>query len=110
MKLIYLFFLVIIVIIFILNVKEGMCTLNDSDKETMLKHVQTYPKTYSVDPLYESKFKPECCPNLYTSSSGCLCIDKENYSLIHTRGGNHYDFDYGSHKTPFPSEFKDTCS
>jgi hypothetical protein len=88
---------IFIIIDILLTYKEG---INDTDKELMLQYVQKYPNTYSVDPLYESKFKPECCPNMYTSSTGCLCIDKENYSLIHSRGGNSYGFQYATHPTP----------
>jgi hypothetical protein len=116
MFLIFVVFLVFLVYIVLFSPytshKENYCVrqLKDNDKESMNEYVQTYPSTYSIDPLYSSNFKPECCPNLYTSSSGCLCIDKQNYSLLHTRGGNNYDFEYGTHKTPIPSFSKYTYS
>jgi hypothetical protein len=49
--------------------------------------VNMYP-TYSIDPFFNSKFKPECCPSVYTSSSGCLCCDQDTFNLLYTRGGN----------------------
>jgi hypothetical protein len=101
----------IIIIFFIIDklifYKEGF---SEDDKELMEQNVKNYPTTYSVDPLYTSSFKPECCPNSYTSSSGCLCINKANYSLVHTRGGNHYDYKYGSHPTPNTGSLIDTYS
>lgn len=32
--------------------------------------VYSYPKTFSIDPFFTSVFKPECCPNTYSSSFG----------------------------------------
>lgn len=103
---------ILILIIRNINYKEGNCSkkLNDEDKELMNEYVKKYPTDFSVDPLYNSKFKPECCPNMYTSSSGCLCIDKDNFSLIHSRGGNSYNFEYGNHVTPETLPIIDTYS
>ncbi len=104
--------LIILIILFILidrfiKNKESfyMKDMSDENKELMMKRVQNYPSTYSIDPLYESKFKPECCPGPYTSSSGCLCFNKDNYSLINSRGGNSYSFEYATHPTPEPSRY-----
>ena len=38
-----------------------------------------------------NKFKPECCPATYTTSSGCACmsIDQQNY--LTARAGNRYN-------------------
>ncbi len=105
---------IIIVIVFILIeylfiYKEG-CVDTDKQKELMIKNVQNYPNTFSVDPLYVSDFKPECCPNPYTSSSGCMCMDNQNYSLLKSRGGNNYNFKYAIHETPGTQFTKDTYS
>jgi hypothetical protein len=35
-----------------------------------------------------NKSKPSCCNFSYSSSNGCVCIDKEQQMLLHTRGGN----------------------
>ena len=44
----------------------------------------------------DNKFKPECCPTTYTSSTGCSCISEEQVKYINERGGN---------RTIAPSEF-----
>jgi hypothetical protein len=56
-------------------------------KETK-QAISDYPKTYNLDPLFNGKFKPECCPSSYSSSSGCLCTDVNTTELIIVRGGN----------------------
>jgi hypothetical protein len=33
-------------------------------------------------------FKPECCPNVYSNSSGCACMSLEQYEYLKDRGGN----------------------
>jgi hypothetical protein len=40
----------------------------------------------------EIKFSPECCPNAYTSSSGCACMNKNMYKYLQNRGGNNVPF------------------
>lgn len=44
----------------------------------------------------DNKFKPECCPSTYTSSTGCACITQEQVDYINQRGGN---------RTMAPAEF-----
>lgn len=34
----------------------------------------------------ETKFKPECCPNAYSSSTGCACMTMDQYNYLRTRG------------------------
>ena len=41
-----------------------------------------------IDLLATSNFKPECCPNVYTTSHGCLCNDNYEHEEIIGRGGN----------------------
>jgi hypothetical protein len=36
----------------------------------------------------KNKFKPECCPAAYSSSTGCACITPEQINYLNTRGGN----------------------
>jgi hypothetical protein len=45
-------------------------------------------KEYKSDPFENSVFAPECCPAVYSSSSGCLCVDQNNLGLLASRGGN----------------------
>jgi len=33
-------------------------------------------------------FKPECCPNTYSNSSGCACMTGPQYNYLILRGGN----------------------
>ena len=35
-----------------------------------------------------TQFKPECCPNTYSTGSGCACATMEQYNWLKTRGGN----------------------
>jgi hypothetical protein len=35
-----------------------------------------------------NKSDPSCCNFSYSSTNGCVCIDKEQQMLLHTRGGN----------------------
>jgi len=36
----------------------------------------------------KNKFKPECCPSPYSSSTGCVCMTPEQIHYLNTRGGN----------------------
>jgi hypothetical protein len=33
-------------------------------------------------------FKPECCPNAYSNSTGCACMTGKQYNWLKVRGGN----------------------
>ena len=37
-------------------------------------------------------FKPECCPNAYSNSSGCACMTGNQYNYLVTRGGNNVPY------------------
>lgn len=37
-------------------------------------------------------FKPECCPNTYSNSSGCACMTDEQYNYLVTRGSNNIPY------------------
>lgn len=37
-------------------------------------------------------FKPECCPNTYSNSSGCACMTGEQYNYLTLRGGNNVPY------------------
>ena len=39
-----------------------------------------------------TEFKPECCPNTYTTGGGCACMSASQRNLLNTRGGNNYPF------------------
>ena len=37
-------------------------------------------------------FKPSCCPNTYSNSSGCACMTVDQYSYLRKRGGNNVPY------------------
>ena len=37
-------------------------------------------------------FKPECCPNTYSNSSGCACMTGNQYNYLITRGSNNVPY------------------
>lgn len=37
-------------------------------------------------------FKPECCPNTYSNSSGCACMTSEQYNYLILRGKNNVPY------------------
>jgi hypothetical protein len=37
-------------------------------------------------------FKPECCPNTYSNSSGCACMTGEQYNYLISRGSNNVPY------------------
>jgi hypothetical protein len=41
-----------------------------------------------LDIFATTEFKPECCPNAFSSSTGCACMTVEQYSYLKDRGGN----------------------
>ena len=45
-----------------------------------------------MDIMADMEFKPECCPNTYSSSEGCACMDMATYQYLENRGGNNVPF------------------
>lgn len=37
-------------------------------------------------------FKPECCPNAYSTGSGCACMTVDQYKYLKNRGSNNVPF------------------
>ena len=37
-------------------------------------------------------FKPECCPNTYSNSTGCACMTTDQYNYLVVRGGNNVPY------------------
>jgi hypothetical protein len=37
-------------------------------------------------------FKPECCPNAYSNSTGCACMTTDQYNYLIDRGGNNVPY------------------
>lgn len=39
-----------------------------------------------------TEFKPECCPNTYSTSTGCACMTTNQYNYLVLRGGNNVPY------------------
>ena len=39
-----------------------------------------------------TQFKPECCPNTYSTSTGCACMTGDQYNYLVLRGGNNVPY------------------
>lgn len=39
-----------------------------------------------------TEFKKECCPNTYSTSSGCACMTTNQYNYLNARGGNNVPY------------------
>lgn len=39
-----------------------------------------------------TEFKPECCPNTYSNSSGCACMDANSFNWLKIRAGNNVPY------------------
>jgi hypothetical protein len=37
-------------------------------------------------------FKPECCPNTYSNSTGCACMTTDQFNYLQLRGGNNVPY------------------
>jgi hypothetical protein len=45
-----------------------------------------------LDMFATTEFKPECCPNAYSSSTGCACMTTTQYNYLRDRGGNNVPY------------------
>jgi hypothetical protein len=45
-----------------------------------------------LDIFATTQFKPECCPNTFSSSEGCACMTTEQYGYLKNRGGNNVPY------------------
>ena len=45
-----------------------------------------------LDFFATTAFKPECCPNTYSSSEGCACSTIKQYKYLMDRGGNNVPY------------------
>jgi hypothetical protein len=45
-----------------------------------------------LDIFATTPFKPECCPNFYSNSTGCACMTTDQYNYVVTRGGNNVPY------------------
>lgn len=45
-----------------------------------------------LDMFATTPFAPECCPNAYSSSSGCACMTVDQYNYLRERGSNNVPY------------------
>jgi len=45
-----------------------------------------------LDFFGSTQFKPECCPNAYSTGSGCACMTVPQYKNLRERGGNNVPY------------------
>lgn len=45
-----------------------------------------------LDMFASTQFKPECCPNTYSTSTGCACMTGQQYNYLVNRGGNNVPY------------------
>jgi hypothetical protein len=53
---------------------------------------QIPPPEGQLDFFAKTEFKPECCPNTFSSSTGCACMDMGSYNFLKQRGNNNVPF------------------
>lgn len=67
--------------------------LNPAVKQFLERKQQTLPLPEGeMDYFANTEFKPECCPNSYSNSSGCACMTSQDYNYLITRGGNNQPY------------------
>lgn len=85
------------------NKKEGFTSLTGEPSTSLWgvpAEVTNYIPPANNNPLSygelnmfaDTKFKPECCPSTYSTSTGCACISNDQYSYLLSRGGNNVPF------------------
>ena len=45
-----------------------------------------------MDIFATTSFKPECCPNTYSTGSGCACMTVDQYKYLKNRGANNVPY------------------
>lgn len=67
--------------------------LNSSVKDILDRPKQPIPLPEGELSMFaNTPFKPECCPNAYSNSSGCACMTMGQYNYLINRGGNNVPY------------------
>jgi len=67
--------------------------LNSAVKQFLSREPQPVPLPDGELLLFaNTPFKPECCPNTYSNSSGCACMTGDQYNYLVLRGGNNVPY------------------
>ena len=64
---------------------------NDRNKNFNPKETSNLPDGEMLL-LDKTPFKPECCPNVYSNSSGCACMSASQSNYLLQRGNNNVPF------------------
>ena len=70
----------------------------DLSKDVAVQNILNRPKQQiplpegEMDFFANTEFKPECCPNAYSSSTGCACMTIPQYNYLIDRGGNNVPY------------------
>jgi len=71
-----------------MNVVPGQ-PLSQGVKNFLARKPQTLPLPKDEMLMFaNTEFKPECCPNTYSTGSGCACMTGSQYNYLTLRGGN----------------------
>lgn len=67
--------------------------LSQGVKDFMSREPQPVPLPEGELFMFASTpFKPECCPNTYSNSTGCACMTGQQYNYLVERGGNNVPY------------------
>jgi len=67
--------------------------LSDGVKKFLAREPQPVPLPEGeLNMFATTPFKPECCPNTYSTSTGCACMTGDQYNYLITRGGNNVPY------------------
>jgi hypothetical protein len=67
--------------------------LSKGVKQFLAREPQPVPLPEGEMVLFaNTPFKPECCPNTYSTSTGCACMTGKQYNFLTLRGGNNVPY------------------
>jgi hypothetical protein len=67
--------------------------LNPAVKDFLAREPQPVPLPEGEMLMFaNTPFKPECCPNTYSTSQGCACMTGGQYNYLVLRGGNNVPY------------------
>ena len=74
-----------------LTVKNG--NQSAGARAIMNRPNQSFPLPEGQLSMFDNMpFSPECCPNAFSSSMGCACMNSDTYNYLISRGGNNVPY------------------
>lgn len=68
-------------------------TENFSSKKIKKEGFSNLKKNPDIPLIFnDTPFKPSCCPNTYSNSTGCACMSLQQYNYLNDRGGNNIPY------------------